>query len=67
MTRFENGIPVMIGLLEDANNNWILRTKCQQQLVFWVKGQQSMTRPGSVQNEHGVHFGPCMIGFFYYA
>ena len=65
MIGFANGMPVMTGLLEDANNNCILRTECQQELVFWVKGQQSTTRPRSVQNEHGVHFRPCMIGFFF--
>lgn len=63
---FANGMPIMTGLLEDANNNWILRTECQQQLVFGVKGQKSTIRPGSVQNEHEVHFRPCMIRFFFY-
>lgn len=67
MIGFANVIPDMTGLLEDANNNWTLRTEYQQQLVFWVKGQQSTTRPWSVENEHHIHFGPCMIGFFFYA
>lgn len=67
MIRLANGMPIMTELLEDANNNWALRTECQQQLVFWVKGQRSMTRPGSMRNEHEVHFRPCMIGFFFYA
>jgi hypothetical protein len=67
MIGFANRMPIMTGLLEDANNNLILRIDCQQQLVFWVKGQQSTIRPGSVKNEHGVHFRPCMTGFFFYA